>query len=203
MAKFHRWLCDTLRPFLKWASGKHLPFTHKLITGKEYYKALPFLKPGSILLTKIRGDLTSLIIPGYWSHAAIYAPQTLGNINEFVIEAEGPGVVRTDLVSFLLSKDYFMILEPVGIPDEVMGAAADLAVKQLGKPYDYELEFKLANPDSFYCSCLVWWSYASSCSKFKFPCPFVPKMELGVETISPDNIAQSRNFVIKYDSRIH
>lgn len=203
LAELHRILLDFLKPFLHWASGKHLPFTHKKITGKQYYKVLPLLKPGHIFVTKIHGELTSIIIPGYWSHAAIYTPMVIGNINEFVTEAEGPGVVQTDLVSFLLSKDEFMVLEPNGIPDYVQSMAADLANRQVGKPYDYQLVMIFGDemPKAFYCSGLVWWSYDKACKEFKFPSPFIAKRELGVLTISPDEIANSGNFRVIFDSR--
>ena len=77
-----------LKPILEWVSGKHIPYTHKLVTGKDYYNAIALLEPGDIFVTKIRGDLTSLIIPGYWSHAAIFAPIGPGYVNEYVMEAE-------------------------------------------------------------------------------------------------------------------
>lgn len=196
-------LLHALYPFLKWASGKHMPFTHKKITGKDYYKVLPKLKPGHIFLTRIRGELTSLIIPGYWSHAAIYSPQVIDNCFEFVIEAEGPGVVRTDLVTFLTTKDEFLVLEPIGIPDYVMELASSLAHQQMGKPYDYKLDLIFGDqmPAAYYCSGLDWWSYDKACKEFKFPCPFVAKKQLGVFTISPDDIAKSRNFRVIHDSR--
>lgn len=203
IAELRKILLDLLYPFLKWASGKHLPFTHKLVTGLNYYKVLPLLKPGHIFVTKIRGELTSVIIPGYWSHAAIYTPQVVGNINEFVTEAEGPGVVRTDLVTFLTTKDAFMILEPIGIPDYVMDLAADMAHRALGEKYDYQINIVFGPdiPQAFYCSGLVWWAYDRACNEFKFPSTFIAKKQLGVFTVSPDDIAKSGRFRVVYDSR--
>lgn len=202
LSKLHGLLLNLLKPFLRWASNKHLPFTHKLVTGKDYYKALKNLKPGSIFVTKIRGDLTSYIIPGYWSHAAIYAPISHGMTNEFVMEAEGPGVLQTDLVSFMTSKDYLLILEPMGLTDRIMANAAEIATAQLGKPYDYDFDFHITGQKSFYCSELVWWAYAKACESSAMACPFIPKNELGVATVSPDNIAEGINFRIVFDSRI-
>lgn len=201
--KFRKLLLDLAYPFLKWASGKHLPYTHKLVTGLEYYKVIPLLKPGHIFVTRIRGELTSLIIPGHFSHAAIYTPQQVGNINEFVTEAEGPGVRLTDLVSFLLTKDEFMILEPIGIPEYVMAIAADIAHQEIGLPYDFMIDLPVDDkqPKSFYCSGLVWWAYDCACRQSHFTSPFVAKNDLGVFTVSPDDIAKSGNFRIVYDSR--
>lgn len=196
-------LLDIAYPFLKWASGKHLPYTHKAVTGQDYYRVLPLLKSGHIFVTKIRGELTSVIIPGYWSHAAIFTPQVIGNINEFVTEAEGPGVILTDLVSFLLTKDEFMVLEPIGTPNYVMELAADLAHRAVGAMYDYSLQVEFCDsiPKAFYCSGLVWWAYDRACKEFKFPSTFVAKKQLGVFTISPDDIAKSGRFRVVFDSR--
>lgn len=188
-----------LKPFLAWSSGVHAPWTHKRINGLVFQKIAPQLKPGSVFVTKIRGDLTSFIIPGFWSHAAIFTP-TKAQYGEFVTEAEGPGVIKTDLITFLTSKDEVMVLEPY-VPDYVKARAAEIAETQLGKPYDYDLDFSMSDEKAFYCSELVWWSYAQACKEFNVPCPFIPQIELGVETISPDNIANSANFHVVFDSR--
>jgi hypothetical protein len=195
----HGKLLNFLKPFLRWCSGKHAPWTHKGVTGKDYYAAQDILEPGDIFVTKIRGELTSLIIPGYWSHAAIYCPTAPGIVNEYIMEAEGPGVIRTDLVTFMMSKDELMVLR-TKLPPQVCARAAVIATEQLGKPYDFDMVFHLSGQKAFYCSELVWWAYAQACMEFHMPCPFIPKKELGVLTISPDNIAVA-DFEKIYKSR--
>lgn len=197
MIAIRRFLLNLLHPILRSISGIHMPFTHKLITGRQYYSARAHLKPGSIFVSRINGELTGLVIPGYWSHAAIYSPVPR-TPDEMVMEAEGPGVIETDLVSFIMGKDALMILEP-GLSDEVMARAAAIATEQLGKPYDYAFEFHLSGQSSFYCSELVWWSYERACAEFDVPSPFKPKTTLGVPTVTPDDIAS--NFKIVWDSR--
>ncbi len=192
-------LLHTLKPFLEWASGKHLPFTHKGVTGKDYFRAIPLLRPGMIFLTKIRGELTSVIIPGYWSHAAIYAPVE-GVIGQMVMEAEGPGVIQTDLITFMTTKDEILVLAPYA-SDKCMELAAKYATGQLGMPYDYDLDFHMTGQKAFYCSELVWWAYEMACDELGEECPFSVQTELGVETVSPDNIANAKNFSVVYDSR--
>jgi hypothetical protein len=190
-------LLNFLKPLLRGASGVHMPFTHKLVTGRQYYAARANLKPGSIFVSKIRGELTGILIPGYWSHAAIYSPVPRSP-DEMVMEAEGPGVIETDLVTFVMGKDCLAILDP-GLPDEVMARAAAIATEQLGKPYDYDFEFNLSNQEAFYCSELVWWCYDKACEEFKIPSPFKPRMSLGVATVTPDDIAL--DFKTIWDSR--
>lgn len=191
-----RHLLNILAPFLKWASGKHMPFTHKEVTGKNYREAVKLLKPGHIFVSKIDGELTSYIIPGTWTHAALYVG------DEKVIEAEGEGVIVTDLINFMVTKDALLILEPVGPDQFVRARACVLAIQQLGKPYDYDLDFHISDQKAFYCSELVWWSYAEACKELSVPCPFRPRKTLGVDTVSPNDIAHDPQcFQIVYDSR--
>lgn len=199
LAGFRKFALNILKPWLRRASGLHMPFTHKLVTGLQYYSAQAHLKPGSIFVSRIRGELTGLIIPGYWSHAAIYAPVPRSP-DEMVMEAEGPGVIETDLVTFIMGKDALMILDP-GLPDEVMIRAAAIATEQLGKPYDYSFEFNINDQEAFYCSELVWWCYDKACGEFNVPSPFKPRMTLDVATVTPDDIA--KDFKIIWDSRVH
>jgi len=205
LATIRGWFLSLVRPFLIWASGVHLPFTHKLITGVLYYQSYPYLKPGSIFITVIRGDLTTAFIPGFWTHAAIYAPQPGEAIDERVCQAEAPGVLDTDLVTFETTKDYMLIIEPKGLgalKDTIMKEASDIAKLQVGKPYDFNFLYNSSGQKAFYCSELVWWCYDQVCQKYKVKSPFVPKMSLGVPTVTPNDIAtDSENFQIVWDSR--
>lgn len=184
-----RLLLKLAYPFLKGASGIHMPFTHKKITGRDYYAIRNRLRPGTIFVTKIYGELTGLIIPGKYSHAAIYCPVQMSP-DEMVMEAEGEGVIQTDLVSFIMGKDKILVLDP-GLPDEVMFRAAEIATEQLGDPYDYSFEFHISGQRAFYCSELVWWSYEKACAEFKVESPFKPRLTLGVPTVTPDDIANT------------
>jgi uncharacterized protein YycO len=189
---FRAELLSTITPAIKWWGKQHLPFTHKLVTGKEYYDIVDRLEPGTILLSRIRGEASNLLIPGFWTHAAIYTPTKNVKMSEQVTEACGVGVREEDLVTWMTTKDYVCALEPkfvdVNKPG-IMIRAAEIAVEQLGKPYDYQLDFSLSNNNAFYCSELVWWSYDKACKERDIPCPFVPMLSLGVPTITPNDIS--------------
>lgn len=58
------------------------------------------------------------------------------NIN-YVIEAVGKGVVPTDLVSFLTSKDLAIGVKPNFCSKELSMDASRISVYDLGRPYDY------------------------------------------------------------------
>ena len=187
----HRTLFNAIKPVTKMFGKMHFPFTRKLLTGKDYYFIYSLLKPGVIFVTRTRGEFTTFLIPGFWKHAAMYTPHA-GTPDELVTEAEGIGIIETDFISFFLRKDYVAILEPKFLgdkKDQIMKRASEIANEQLGKPYDFDFKFQISNNQAFYCSELVWWSYAQACMEFVVECPFVPRTKLGEETITPDDIA--------------
>lgn len=195
-----RFILNTVKPLLRGASGIHLPFTHKRITGRDYYAIQARLKPGSIFVSRILGELTGILIPGHWSHAAIYCPVPRSP-DEMVMEAEGPGVVETDLVSFIMGKDDLMVLEP-NLPDDVMARAAEIATEQLGKPYDYDFEFNISKQEAFYCSELVWWCYDKACAELGHPSVFKQRLTLGCATVTPDDISKMFTIVWRKNESI-
>ena len=128
----------------------HFPFSRKLITSKDYRACKSVMKNGMILVTSTRGELTTLLIPGFFSHVGSIISQ-----NE-IIEATGHGVVKTDLIDFLLSRDYAVLLKPKWLCDKQMEDAAKIAESMEGRGYDYEFS---SDSTQFYCSELAMYSY--------------------------------------------
>src|SRR3972149_1430648 len=91
----------------QWLGNQHLPYTRKKMTSKNLYEALKILKPGYVLLSSKNGEYTNPFIPGDWKHAAMY--YGLGGKHPSVIEALGQGVVETNLIDFVLTKDAISI----------------------------------------------------------------------------------------------
>lgn len=176
---FRRWLLKTLVPLTRWFGSQHVPFTRKLITGLHYYDLRPRLKKGMVLLSRVEGEASNLVIPGFYTHAAIYVG------GPWVVEAVGKGVVKTDLITFLLKKDYVMVRAPNFVSEVTMAAAADWATTQLGMPYDYELQSSMK---AFYCSELVGAAYTEASDG---QIPFTMRDTLGEPTITPQDIANA------------
>ena len=128
----------------------HFPFSRKLITSKDYRACKSVMKNGMILVTNTRGELTSAIIPGFFSHVA-----SIISVND-IIEATGLGVRKTDLIDFLLSRDYAVLLKPKWLSESQMEEAARIAESLEGTGYDYEFS---ADSTQFYCSELAVYSY--------------------------------------------
>lgn len=71
----------------------------------------------------------------------------------YVLESTGRGVIATNLVKFMTTKDVFKAFTPNFYSSEddkkrIMGLAADAAVEELGLPYDYGFS---NGDDSIYC----------------------------------------------------
>lgn len=169
-------------PITKFFGKLHMPFSHKKITGKHYFDILPKLKPGMIFLTKIDGEFSNLFIPGEYSHSAIYAG------NNVVIEAIGKGVIKKDLVTFMLSKDYIKVRKHKFSKDETIGLrAVDFAKYQIGAPYDFNF---LVGNKAWYCFELVYY-----CFKFALKTnPFELRKTWGAETITGVDLNNTDKF---------
>ena len=125
-----------------------MPFTHKAITGKDYYLLRDSICPGTLLFTTKYGEFSNIINKSNPKHGAIYVGDIHGDGIRYVVEAIGKGVVLTDLVSFLLTKDELVIVEPTFTDKEGMREAAKEAIKLIGSEYD--LDFDLKNK-KYYC----------------------------------------------------
>jgi len=156
------------------------------------------LRAGDILLEKTPFRLTDNLIPGYWGHAAIWIGtedelKELGIWNDpavipyhdkiragrSVIEALRSGVKMNSLKRFLNVDDLAVLRNP-GADRGVQGKRMILALKQVGKAYDFN--FNVETSDKIVCSELVYNVY----SEIDWP----TDKSLGRYTISPDHVAK-------------
>ena len=140
MQSFYKLIFKAATPFVKWWGKLHIPFTHKRVTGRHYYLLRDKITVGTVLLTTTNGEFSNLINPEKIKHAGIYAGDIYGNGIRYVVEALGKGVVTTDLVTFLTTKDLVIGCEPNYLTDRDKAALPDEAKKILGIPYDFLFE---------------------------------------------------------------
>jgi uncharacterized protein YycO len=183
---FRRVLMHALTPFSKLLGDLHIAPSHRRCKAKHFRDIFNSASPGDVLLSVMRGELNNLCIPGYWSHAALYVG------NGVVVEAVGDGVVESDLIDFVLSKDNVCLLRL----KENRGAecACSVAQSMVGRPYDFYFE---PGDLSFYCSELVWYSWNEASLKVTGkPINFSKRTTLGVATVVPQDY---RNASSKFD----
>lgn len=111
--------------------------------------------PGDILL----GTIDNALVPGAWSHVAIYVGD--GRIVEAANEGE-PVEIKTDAEWRYPEKTWVDYLRVTTADSATRRRAVDFAMKQVGKPYDIKFYAKQANGDSWYCSELVWAAYVNA-----------------------------------------
>ena len=187
LAKFRFWFLRTIRPILKSLgsiAGKY-PGSLEM---RHMNEALRHLKPGAVILTLKRGQLSNLLIPGHWSHAAIVIS------DNWVIEAVGKGVVKTRMKDFLLSKDEFLILHPTFATDAEMLLAVLQAQRLVGMPYDWEFE---PNDQQWYCFELCWHAYNQAVPGN----PFQRKQVFEILTVQSMDFLDKRVWDRKYQAK--
>jgi uncharacterized protein YycO len=184
-----QWFKRTMIPITRYLGNLKSPWTVKLVDGDDYEKIKMIVRPGDIFVTRTFGHLSTIMIPGYWKHAAIMGPRG------WVLEAISAGVMETDLVSFLTSKDEVCIVRPTFCFPAVSLAAAKAADALLGAKYDYE--FSLGNR-AFYCAELVYVAYKTVTPDIQFG----PRDRLGLMTVTADDFFLAKTwFSPVYDSR--
>lgn len=152
----------------------------RAITSETLEKLRPLLQPGDVLLVRDDSRLTSAILPGFWTHAALFLGgrlelETLGlnshpqagrhwhEIPEvpgpfgMVIEAVAPRVQFTPLEK-CLRVDHLVVLRPL-LPTGDIASAIGEAMGHLGKPYDLDFDFNKTS--RIVCTELVYRSYHS------------------------------------------
>lgn len=146
--KFYDLLLRTIKPFVVWWGKLHMPFTVKKVTGKHYYLLRDQINVGTVLLTTTRGELSNIINPEKIKHAGIYVGDLDGDGVRYVLEAKGRGVCKTDLVTFMTTKDLILGCEPNFLEYGDQVEITNQSKKLIGIPYDYLFN---KSKESLYC----------------------------------------------------
>ena len=157
----------------------HAPYTRKKLKAKDYRECKSLMKNGMILLTSTRGELTTLFIPGQFSHVAMIVNQNT------VIEATGEGVHTTDLIDFILSRDYAVLLKPIWLNEAELDQASKIALQFEGFKYDYYFS---ASTEQFYCSELAYMAF----KEVNPESPIELRNRLGQDTFIPQDFWEAK-----------
>ena len=148
-------------------AGLHVVANPAHVLTEEVLAGLhPLLQPGDILLCRAEGKLSAAMLPGFWSHVAIYLgsraelealqvhtqphaakhwdaiPQHDGELG-WVIEGVAPRV-RICPLEISLHADHVAVLRP-NVSAVELTAALGEAFGHLGKPYDFEFDFNVSS----------------------------------------------------------
>jgi len=141
---FLKWFSDILfyKTPLWFLFGK----TSYNISGVDSRNIINILRPGDILLRRYDHYISGLMIPGYFTHTALYVG------DNDVIHMLGSGICREDILTFLRCDDIQVLRhsDPTKIDKVIQKAIWYLGEKI---PYDYSFNFQLQ--DKFSCTEMV------------------------------------------------
>jgi len=156
---------------------------HHKVKGTEVRQIIENIKVGDILLQRHDGYISTIAIPGFWCHAAIY----IGGGK--IIHAVGQGVCEEDLLDFCRC-DSICILR---VNDEDKESAIKIAhqMKTDGLQYDYK--FQSDDGQTVYCT-----EFVDRCYNGRFHKAY--GIVAGNNILTPDGMrnSQSSNMVIEF-----
>lgn len=202
-------LVPLLKSFLLFIDEKKVREGGVCMTVSDVEKVMDVLEPGDIIVQRRALSMSSWVIPGYWTHGALYVGgreelkeyfgvDAVGVLNKldklklfgktkYVFEAIKEGVSASDALK-VLKADSIVVFKPkVGEFDRLR--AAEYVLGQLEKEYDYGLDF--LSEKSFICSELVYKAYSDVDSGENL-LGFEPRMIGGlVFTFTPEDLYES------------
>ncbi len=201
-------LVPVLKSFLLFIDKRRIREGGMAMNEKDVEKVVNVLEPGDIILVRRALTMTSVVIPGYWTHAALYVGSReqvseffgidsksvlklmddlrLGD-SKYVLEAVEKGVTATEYMKGLKSDSIVVFKPKIGEFDRL--DALEYALLNMEKEYDYGLDF--LSEGSFICSELVYKAY-SDLKTGEQKLGFVAKSKAGlVFTFTPEDIYES------------
>lgn len=172
-----------------------MPFSRKKITGVEYYLLRDKIKVGDALLTTTRGEFSNLINPEKIKHGAIYVGDIEGSGVCYVVEAVGKGVRKTDLVTFITTKDLIINCRAKFVEDADKVELMNNAKKIIGIPYDYLFDKKTSK--ALYCFEAIAYVLKSVHPDIQLKCKQVVK---GKSIYSYETYLDNKNFDVIFNS---
>lgn len=148
------------------------PEMHKL-KGHEIREILDVLKPGDILFRRYDGYITSILTPGYWSHAGLYVGDNK------VVHAIGAGVVEEDILDFCRT-DSVGVCRFKNVNQDIVENAIDTSYDMIEDHIGYDYAFA-ANNNAVYCTEMVNICYTEAFSEDY-------DESLGTYVLTPDHL---------------
>lgn len=116
------------------------------VKGEDVRKILDIIKPGDILLRRYDHYVTGLLIPGHFTHAAMYTGEN--KITHMV----GSGIGQEDILTFCRCDDICIIR----CKDESRAyIAIEYAFDKLKQNVAYDFDFDFSDPNFMSCTELV------------------------------------------------
>lgn len=185
----YKWLLRSVIPYIRFTTY------YTSMSGVAFHSGHDALRPGDIILAVDKKKLTSLLIPGTFSHAAICVGKHPNAAYE-VIEMTHDDCVRRHFFEACKESDRVQILRAPWTPEQVAGAIARAEEFYAAKvPYDQQFTLGVK---ALYCSELILECDIDKVLRLDLS-DFVG---LGQPYLSPDGIAACPDLEIVWDSEI-
>lgn len=166
-----RWFLSEMLPAIRFSF--HAP----KMTGAQFNSFIGIVQPGDIVFSADRSKLASWLVPGEWSHAALYVG------DGWIVEAVQPKVKMTHAFDFCHSADVVGVVRYEWPELERVLFEAKATV---GLPYDAIFE---KGKEALYCSELVAMFDEMNLMGFNDQ----DELGLGLEYVSPDDLWNAKN----------
>lgn len=117
--------------------------SHYKFKGPDMRATLDNIRRGDVLLRRYSNYLGSVLVKGYFSHAAIYVG------NNDVIHMLGEGITKEDILTFMRCDD-LCILRATN--SDLVETAINKAHGFYNQGVEYDYDFDTDSPSKFYCT---------------------------------------------------
>ena len=187
-SEFYEFIITKIIPFIR------ISFYYSKMRGFKYKKAYSLLQPGDYILCKDEWKLTTWLIPGKYSHAALCVDKTEDSLFE-VAEMTHLGFTKSTFYDIFRESTSLVILRCKDWDKEYTEKVIEKCRSFEGTPYDVIFQFGIK---TLYCSELV---YEADFEK-RLQISTEDLMGLGRKYISPYGLSKAKNVDIIYDSDV-
>ena len=186
------WLMNT--QFYKKLLMKVIPYIrfttyYTKLNGKCYHKIYDIVEPGDVILTIDKKKLTTMLIPGEFSHAGMVISK---NGEWETSEMTHNNYDKTCIFDMVKMSDRIVVMRPQ-LPLSVITKAIEKCKSLEGA--DYDTSFSLG-VEALYCSELVYESYENNILGVNID----DLLGLGKPYISPSGLYTAKNLIVVLDT---
>lgn len=183
-SRFYAWLLIKVIPYIRFTTY------YATLRGWKYQRGYRLLQPGDIVLTTDKKKLTSLLISGEFTHAALCVDK---GWEWEISEMTHTNYTKSTFFDLCKEADRVVIMRCPDFTGVYLGIVIMTCKKLAGAKYDTRFELGIA---SLYCSELVY----QSDPERKLGCDLSDLVGIGRPYISPTGISQAANIKKVWDS---
>jgi len=195
-SRLYTWLLLNVVPYIRFTTY------YPTLRGHQYAKGYAQLLPGHIIVAVDRRKLTTKLIPGLMSHAALCVSKRTPHYWRFeVAEMTHHGYTRSDFFDICKEADRVVVLQCKDWDDAYVAALVDACLSLAWAPYDTSFELGVK---ALYCSELVYQSDLLAAAKLgvepRLKVDLTDLAAIGRKYISPDGLLYAANVWCVWDS---